>query len=77
MVRLPIAWEVLSLSQCVDDDIAVLVGLPLGLVLGIFAALRSRCAKRLHWFFVITGPLLCTVGVILAVRLFEKSEHLN
>lgn len=78
LVFVPIAllWEMANVSSLtgVDDDITLLA-LPIGAVLGVWAAVRTRLAHAIHRAFFIAGVFCMLMGILMASWLLQRSER--
>lgn len=69
-------WEMANVSQRtgIDDDLTLLA-LPIGAVLGVWGAARTRHASVLHRVFSICGLSITAIGAFMAIRFVQMSQQ--
>jgi hypothetical protein len=74
-------WVISGFSARIGHEGAPLDGFFLGLVvgapLGYLGAGDTRQARRFHWVCFAFGLLLSVIGVLVALRHFERAERLS
>jgi hypothetical protein len=75
-VSIALLWETANVSYLIgfDDDITMLA-LPMGGVLGVWAAVRSRHAPVVHRVSCILSMFLTPVGVVMAYWFMQRSHQ--
>lgn len=60
-----------------DDDIAYLVGIPVGLIFFFPVARKLVYVRRLHWFNVVAGIVGISASIPFACHMFRQSASLT
>lgn len=61
----------------VDDDVAPLIGAPLGVALGAWLAHKTRASRRTHRRLLVCGALLAVVASLAAVAAWSKAHEVK